>query len=884
MYRKIKVLPKSLLDLAGMIERHVTRVSLALLLRLLGQRITELYFSYFPIVRRTRARFIWLHNKILERYGKEGADRFAMNYLCSRPRPQDYEIALASTGLDRPGEAAVAQALPRLVASSAKSADTSASFVSALVSRGDVDLALEVVEQYSGSANGKQAVDWSALLFSLVPHSLSDLNMESQPLGSTVNKKIGDSRNRLIVMDEELSPAAIKSLAKGARRLTLLQCNDLYGRIDLSSIQNEIPDCEIVVEHARSRVDRFHRRYFELHEKTLHAAEALSTRFIEGSPWLRQFLSDMQGFEKDLTFELSDKLFFKALRLESVRRAALDPDFDSVVVSFGDNFELYRLFFADARLWRDPRVKGCCRSRKIRTAVRYASRIAEMQRRAAVGSVAPVLDVIAAIEEREKTIDRDHVPGKVREYLEAATNVSQLVDTGKVADRPDVLFVAQEGRAYGYTAVQMATHLHARFNVDIVLTMGNVDRLRQTLATAQKDPYLRKENRGRQPSYMKLAAPAPNSAAKTAFCELFYLAVGPTVRGLLWESRDDQAVRCAIDFLLADGLPQTVLSTAANARAIAALFSRQQYSAVAISPIRTPRNQQFVTLAREAGIPSLAVEPHCLNAAYCRYGSVPSDYAAVYSEYFAEEYDRYFGIPKDRCYPFGSPRVLRPIGYDPVSSRREARRRIGLHDGDPPVIAVPTQPMPADHILAVWRMIIRAAKALDRPVRVILKPHPEEGPGHIDRYRQIIAEEDAGALCYVADLDIKDLLIASSLVLTTYSVTALEAAVLERNVVIVGRLDVPYPMEYDKILGVPFCRTEQETTAVIREALTLQDEARSAAREFRAENPYLFDNSTFENLTAAVEDVIAKGREGIRATDELPSSLFVTAPFREYLV
>lgn len=175
-----------------------------------------------------------------------------------------------------------------------------------------------------------------------------------------------------------------------------------------------------------------------------------------------------------------------------------------------------------------------------------------------------------------------------------------------------------------------------------------------------------------------------------------------------------------------------------------------------------------------------------MNAGYCRYGTIPTDYAALYSSYFAEEYDRHFGIPKDRSYSFGSPRILRPVGYDPIASRRDARQRIGLHAGDPAVLAFPTQPMPADHVLALSRMIIRAVKACEKPIRLLFKPHTEEGSGHVERYRQLIVEENAQDICFVANVDIQDLIIASELVLVAYSVTALEAAILERNVAIVG--------------------------------------------------------------------------------------------------
>ncbi|PJI45096.1 MAG: hypothetical protein CTR54_03785 [Rhizobium sp.] len=875
---------KSIIDYLGKLERQITRFSLQVILMVFGAKAAGTYLSYSPFVRRTQARILWLHEQIRSRSGREAADRFVIDYLSARPRLQDYGIALVGTGAHRPSSERVAAALPRLLAVAGQREDASISLASALLERGDVELALELVAEQQGKARSKSSVDWPSLLRSLSPRHLYETTATaSSTIGSPEHLRPGPSKNRLIILDEELSPAAIKSLAAGADKITLLQYRDLYGRIDLRAVQAEIPECQIAVEHGRSRVDRFHRRYFDIHQETLQTAELLSKSFVKNAPWVGEFISDVQGFANDLTLELSDMLFFKALRLESVYQAALDPAFDSVIVSFGDGFELFRLFYSDSALWQDSRIKGCCRSRKIKTVSKFASRLADMQRRATVGSDAPTLAHIASLQEQEEALP-PVPPETVRRYLEQSATPAKYASKTRLPGRKTIGYVANDTRAYVASSIQLATHLQGHFNVDVILTQGNPANLLKNIETAQNDPYLPQETKGQRPGLVKVGAAAPGATATKAFSDVFLLAVGDTVREQFATIGRDVVVRAALDFLLTEGLSRAVLHTMGNVRAIATHLAEQSYAAIAISPIRSARNAQFATLGRENRVPTLAVEPHCLNSAYCRYGTVLSDYAAVYSDYYAQEYDRYFGIPKERCYTFGSPRVLRPIDYDPIAARKDARRKIGLHPGDPPIIAVPTQPMPAEHILAVWRMIIRAAKALDMPVRVILKAHPEEGPGHVGRYRQIIAEEEATDLCYVADVDIKDLLIASELVLTAYSVTALEAVVLERNVAIVGQEGVTYPVEYDKILGIPLCLTEKETLETIREALTLHGSAKSGAQQFKAANPHLFDNSTFDRLKEIVEDIIAKGPENIRRRQELPASLFVTAPFREYLV
>ncbi|WP_428427372.1 CDP-glycerol glycerophosphotransferase family protein [Pararhizobium sp.] len=873
---------KEFINYAEKIERDFSHISLYLFLRLFGPRFTQKYFTFSPIVRRTKARILWLHKQIVARFGQEAADSFVFDYLTAKPRALDYAITLVATGAHYPSTDALSASITAISATAKRNTDRSIALVSALLERGDIELALGVVAEFKDNAHPVSFVDWNSLVHSLAPRYL----FETSPAKSWSpdNMLPGQCKSRLILMDEKLSPAAIKSLATGAERVTLLQYGDLYGRIDLETVQAVLPGIEIAVEHGRSRIDRFQQQYFDIHRKTLEAAEALSKSFIENSPWLEQFVPGIRDFDKDLTLELSDKLFFKALRIEAVYQAVIDPAFDSVVVSFGESFELYRFFFSDPILWQSSRIKGCCRTQKIKTATKFSSRIAEMQRRATVGSRDPILGEIAAKEDLIE-INADLEPSaKVKEYLESAAKSNGKTTRSDLKARKNIAFVAHDSRAYMGTSVQIATHLNERFDVDILATQGNPANLQKAIRSAQKDPYLSGPQEGRSLGLIKVSAKVPSKVIAKEFSDVFLPAVADATRRLFLSHNGDLSFRTTLDCMLTEGLPETVLHVMGNARAIATHLVDQNYSAIAISPIRSPRNAQFATIARAVGIPSIAIEPHCLTAAYCRYGTVLSDYAAVYSDYFAEEYDRHFGIPHGRCYTFGSPRIMRPTDYSPLDSRKEARKKIGLHEGDPPIIAFATQPMPAEHILAVWRMIIRAAKALDMPVRVILKRHPEEGPGHIERYRQIIADENAGNLCYVADVDIKDLLIASEVVLTCYSTTAIEAAILERNVAIVSLDGIEYPMPWHEVLGVPFCTDSGKISELVSDVLLAGPTGTTWVTNFKEANPELFDNSTFSRLAAIVDDVVAKGPQGIRTSDELPSTLFVTAPFREYLV
>lgn len=873
---------KSIVDYLGKVERGFTQLSLRVILALLGAKAAGKYFIQSPIVRHTQARILWLHEQILAHSGRDAADRFAMNYLSARPRVQDYSTVLMGTGTGRPSAAPLVSAMPQILAAAEKNPGASIALVSSLLERGDVDVALMAADKLRNSTHTGEKVHWPSLVHSLLPHHLNETKLEDFPTAASTTS--GVCKSRLLIMDEKLPPAAIKSLSLGAEKVTLLQYKDLYGRINLAEIQAELPGCDITIEHGRSRADRFHQRYYDIHRKTLEAAEALSSNFIAETPWVANFIPEPEAFSRDLILEISDKLFFKTLRIDSVYQAAVDPTFDSVVICFGDSFELFRLFYSDPALWMDERIKGCCRSPKIQTVIKFASRRAEMQRRAAVGSRDPILASIVSLEENGDLDGAGAPPEAVGSYLHAAGSTLNGVTKKSSPGQKTIAFVANDSRPYMRTSLQIATHLQSRFNVDILLTQGNPKKVEEVLVNLPRDPYLTAVDQPRHPTVLKVAAPPPDKATTKSFSETFLVAVANSSRALFVAHKDDLSVRVALDAMLTDGLPLAVLHAMGNARRVAAHLKNFSYSAIAVSPIRTANNTMFATVARTHGVPTIAVEPHFLNSAYCRYGTVSSDYAAVYSSYFVQEYDRFFGISKERCYAIGSPRILQPVGYDSIASRIEARRRIGLHEGDAPVVAFPTQPMPSAYILAVWRMVIQAIKTLDSPVLVLLKPHPEEGPGNVARYRQVIVEEGASQFCHVVDVDIKDLLIASEFVLNCYSTTAIEAAVLERNVAIVGLEGVDYPMPWEGILGIPRCNDAKRIAEVVSEALRPGSNASLWPTKFKEQNPVLFDNSTFRRLADAIDDIITKGSDGIRRHEDLPASLFVTAPFREYLV
>jgi hypothetical protein len=861
-------------------EARYSRTMMRLLARAFGQQAAIGWMSHFPLRRRTKARLLWLHEYLSKNYNRQAADCFVKSYLCARPRAKDYRILLCETGPSQISSAALKAMLPEIAASARGKAARLTGLIMALLERDDADLievALSGLNETSSDLSVSSAI---RALFLRPLGSQASLSRRTNVDPATIRPR--PCHNRLLLIDGQLSLSVLKYLAHGAERLTIMRYGDLYGHIDLTAVRKELPAVEIAIEHARTRVDRFRRRYFELHQASFEVANALGTAFVEANPWVLDEVSSFNAARHDFILGVADFLFFKMLRMDGTLKAVLDPTFDSVIIAFADNFELFRLCAASRELNDDPRIQACC-WHSGRAQSKFEMRQLEVAK--AWAAATPRFHVERELESStEPPIVA--APNAVRSYLRKATRLRRTRSGNHKEGRRSVAMVANEGRAYGYNAVQIACALQDQFNVDVVWTQGKEKSFDENVSRAGNDPVLCQWKRDETllPGLVNVAPVAPDRRANAAIRASTMTAFARPVHDLLARWKNDPAIANTIDCVVTSGLAELMLRQVGQIAMAEKLFTTNQYDAVAISPARAPSNAVFAGVARTSGIPSLTVETHCLNAAYCRYTTITTDYAAVYSDHYIREYEQHFGIDAARLRPFGSPRILRPSGYESEGERIRARERIGFTLNDPPIIAVPTQPMPPALILGVWRMIIRAAKDLDRPIRVLLKTHPEEGQGHVERYRQIISEENAADICSVVEVDIKDLLMASNLVLTCYSVTALEAVVLERNVAIVSQPGVNYPTAYDQIIGVPLCCTSDDTLEAIRAALDLGPEATSGAEVFKAAHPYLFDNSTFERLRQVVEEIVERGPVGIRRRDELPQSTFVTAPFQEYMI
>lgn len=852
-------------------EKEISRATLSVIERLLGPAAAVTYFAWSPVVRRTPARLSFLCDIIRRRRGEAAGAAAALRLLSGAPRASWYALLLpphpGAPGIAAPGIAALEAPLPALIRAARRRPDRAAALVIALLQREETVLAARVLESARGGPGG------SAAAAALAPACIRPLSAPPpKDFAALTLDDIapGPARNRLLALDPGTSMATICALAQGAQKVTVMVFGDLFGKIDFDTLRAALPGTQITVEHGRTRTDRFTPRYHALHRGAAAAADALIAEAAGLIGRLAPPGVAAQALLPTLALEVADLIFFAALRADGVLTAMRDPAFDDIILCFGREWRFYRLAFADPGLAADPRVRACCRALEQGVRRRHFQRLADVR-------------AVAQSSGRHSTPPVCNAQKLTRDERLVADYLAKVGRPGRTGGRyaPDaapIALVSGQERAYVADVAAMAVALHRTFNVDVVWARGGrvtqfADRLRDSaeMAGATARPGLVRGDAGA----------APRTVA-TAFANLLKAPFADAVASAETWSADDAAIRMAIRSEVDGPLSAVMLAALTRLRKGAALLRAHRYRAIAICPARSSANLQFAALARLMNTPSIAIEPHCLNASYCRYAAIPMDAAVVPLDYFALEYGRFFGMPRARCHAIGSPRIHPPPGYDSAAARRCARARLGFSDDDPPIILLPTQPMPEAFALPVWRMIVRAAQSLDRPVQVLLKLHPEEGAARQARYEAIAEAEGASALCRVVDADIKDLIAASAVVVVCYSTTALEAAALDRPVIVAGNPATAYPVPYDEILGAPLCMTPEEMAAAMRDALADGADTRARMTAFRAANPYIFDQGYHDRLAGTIRLLIAQGPAAIRPLESLPRDPFVTAPFKSY--
>jgi hypothetical protein len=280
-------------------------------------------------------------------------------------------------------------------------------------------------------------------------------------------------------------------------------------------------------------------------------------------------------------------------------------------------------------------------------------------------------------------------------------------------------------------------------------------------------------------------------------------------------------------------LPWAVRSYEEMAEALAAL----RPAAACLYAESSGWGRAAVAACRAAGVPSVAIQHGILYPKYYSYRHAGDeadcplpDRTALFGESarrFLVEQGRY---PPGSLVVTGSPKfdeLLRAAGQ---WDREALRRRLGAA-ADEALLAVASRfrGIRETHqsLGSAFPALVRAVEATPG-VRCVVKPHPAERP---DEYERVVRELGARRVTLLAPAsDLMELLHASDALLTVESLSAVEALVLGRPVLVLNMpTNLRELVECGAALGVP----EGEDPAPALRAVLLDPEARRRLAEAR---------------------------------------------------
>lgn len=694
----------------------------------------------------------------------------------------------------------------------------------------------------------------------LVLANTSEADIRSRLINSGFKKPV---KHRLIVVPDISDVTAIALLCHGAEKATVFAMGDLYGRANFSNDTLHSGDCVVSVEHPRSRITRFSSEYHRVHEETRETAEFLVSELSKASN-ARLPVDDDQG----LALALADYLFFPCLQFTALQQLMTSKEFDHVVIGFDPsspaklvtNDRFCNLVCGVGNLTSDSRIELVCTSMQSSALATFEKYIVRL--------TADTVDVPAPIS-RHLMLE-----AAINDLEKKSKSLVQNFQDWPNTDRSRVLLATSQVAAYNKSSAAYCDVLSSTHNLRVAFMGGNL----VSFSTTVEQPLSSDE------IYPFPQVPYGQFALTRVWLEHFLYSKISEIR------QDDIAhvLRTRIEDVAANGL----LSYIAHSYLCNAWFAQLQTNnqlpeMVILTPFRSPRVTALTAVARRFTVPSFAVEPHGLNASYCRYSKVTADYYGVVSSFFATAAAEGFGMSIDRCPVIGSPRLETSRQYNLSAETARARAALGQEypvDFEAPraVLSFFAQPSNWDQISGVWLKIIQATKGLD--CLLILKLHPEETPARREAYMQVVNDENASDRVEVLSGDAQLIIEASDLVLSSYSATVVEATLLRRPVFCVSNGDVDYPLNQHDVIGGQCFGSAAALSEAIQDYLSNPSQYNAVPETFLSDEPQFTDGFS-KYLQEAVTNILSlPAHQSLRPAADVPKSLFLDGPHTVYEV
>ncbi|MGL4821695.1 MAG: hypothetical protein ACRC2W_01570, partial [Plesiomonas shigelloides] len=559
-----------------------------------------------------------------------------------------------------------------------------------------------------------------------------------------------------------------------------------------------------------------------------------------------------------------DQLFFQVLRLRAVQELLADPEFDHIIIATQKHAPAsnYILTLSGIKgLTEDPRVELMSVAHSVVQRSVFSSFLP-----AIMAGPRPM-----PIVEPWLPPDTELAPQLWRyaNLIGAGLSshpVSESTDAEDVNVRKSVLIATTITNAYNFSTARYAAALSQEFRTGVVVCGGSAATLHSEISDADVSP--------RSISFNLL--PGKYLPKQTLFARWLKGKIGIFCAERGRENSIAHMISCSPDHLVANIIQSQLL----HGMVLESWFAKMAQDdglpdAIVLSAARTPNVSQFSATARRYNVPTLSLEAHGLNANYCRYLKVGTDFYGVIAEKFRRDADWGFSIGPDRTRVVGTPRIVASPGRHQDEARAEIEADLEHDFPTRPggAISFFSQPSSWTHVSQVWRLILAAANDLD--LQILLKPHPEETVSRIGQYDMIARQMSAEDRVQLISAKPSVLIEASDVVLTGYSTAALDAAVMGRPVICVTAGDAAYPLEQHEIARAPLVGDLDGLCHALQSFLTNPEAAREAYLAFRAAEPQFFEGPD-DRLRGFVADMIA--HPNIRPMNEVPQHFFLEPP------
>lgn len=707
----------------------------------------------------------------------------------------------------------------------------------------------------------------------------------AKPPEATVSRGIADSgfrthkHHRLIIAPDFKDKRSLTLLFGDADRVTIYAMDDLYGKADFSDtrMHNRMPD--LTIEHPRTRITRFSAAYQQLHEDTRAASEQILAQIAGHDADGAALVGTSRPFAE---LALGDELFFRSLPLAALELLLTAKEFDHIVIASTDSSADALMCMLLAGV---PSIKDHP-SLEITSISRNLSRRAAFER--TLGLILPRTALDKAGDE-DADPPQDPAPEAslpavahadfrpVASFLDYTAGVASRLQLWPETDKPRVLLIAGPVGAYDGSTAHYYTSLSRAYNLRTAFFGGNLvkfgGRVADVGGTFANETVLPIAVR------TKHSSRALNAHLADRVLDAAELISAPTVRHVVTVLKDRFVQTTLVNYFTFYHTCEAWL---------ARLQAEGQLPRVVVqTPLRNCHVAAFCSLSRAVNVPTIALEPHGLNASYCRYSTVASDYYGVISTFFQDEAAKGFEIPKDRCIVVGSPRLMTPKNYQMEAARQAARGKVTLGQGirfadHNATLTFLSQPTNWAQVAEVWRIILQATD--DLGVQVLLKTHPEETPSRVAAYLKIA--ETLGCADRVRRLegDATTAIEVADLVLSGYSATVVESTLLRHPVFCVTNGETEYPLDQHRVVGAPIYRDAPGLRGAIQHFMITPDAFIARTSAFLTQERQLLDG--YEGaVLGLVDSVIAMPPEAaIRPAETLPRSVFLQGPHKVYEV